>query len=170
MAEYTLQVYPLTTEDRRAAELAGSEGTLQFFCDGSQTTRFFEKALQQKFQFPVELESTCKGTVADVAKEKGGKLAIGWRRAGKENHVTRAAAFTQFFQQKENCPERSTKVAKRSLPQAPRTKTICSDTRIAIPATVFADDECFTCADPGLFSPPRHTFIFDDDSLLGGAC
>lgn len=169
MAEYTLQVYPISTEDRRAAELAGSDGTLQFFCNGSQTIRSFEKTLQQKFQFPVELERSCQGTIADFAKEKGGKLAIGWRRAGKENDVPRAAAFTQFFQRKDTGAERSTKVAKRSLPQASRSKTICSDTRIAIPATVFADDECFTCADPGLLSPSRH-FIFDDDSLLGGRC
>jgi hypothetical protein len=99
-------------------------------------------------------------------------LAIGWRRAGKENVVTRAPTFTQFFvsPQKDKGGERATKVAKRSLPQGSRAKTICSDTRIAIPATVFADDDCFTCADPGLLSPPRHTFIFDDDSLIGGRC
>ena len=78
--------------------------------------------------------------------------------------------FTQFFPPKDTGAERAPKGAKRSLAQAPQTKMFCSDIRIAIPATVFADDECFTCADPSLFSPPRHTFIFDDDSLLGGRC
>ena len=173
MAEYTLEVYPITKEDRRAAELAGSDGTLHFCCDGSQTIRSFEKTLQQKFQFPVELERSSAGTVADIAKENGGKLAIGWRRAAKENVGTRGGrnlAFTQFFPPKDTGAERAPKGAKRSLAQAPQTKMFCSDIRIAIPATVFADDECFTCADPSLFSPPRHTFIFDDDSLLGGRC
>jgi hypothetical protein len=150
---------------------------LHFFCDGSQTIRSFEKTLQQKFQFSVELDRSSAGTVTDIAKQNGGKLAIGWRRAGKENVVTRGGrmhdlnlTFTQFFPPKDKGAERATKVAKRSLAQAPQTKKLCSDTRISIPATVFADDECFTCAEPGLFSPPRHTFIFDDDSLLAGRC